>query len=313
MPRRLLTIAVSIAITVGSIWLLVLAVPVAQVWPLLRSVDPLLLALACIGPILLQVARTVRLRAALLSEARTVSSARLYHMTVIHQFFANLMPARLGEAALPIMLKRAGITGLLEGGGLLLGLRLLDLAAFVGLAAAAAAVTIAAIALPAAALAVGALGALVLLSAVAMWVQRQWAGHMGTDGWRGAIGAALRGLGAHDPTARVQIIACTLAIPLLMAGYGWLVVLAMGWDVSPVFVLLLVCGGGLAWSLPVNGIAQVGPVQGAWVLMAEAAGADPVAALGASILVHAIAIAMAAAQAAAVTLWSPTRQAPIRR
>ncbi len=116
---------------------LVLAGP-SRVWNLLTRIDPLQLAGAAV--LYLAVASLRGLRLALLLERGRLPIATAVPVSMAAQGAALLLPARLGELALPVLLQRLADVDLAAGLVVLVASRLLDVAAlgvWSGLAAAA--------------------------------------------------------------------------------------------------------------------------------------------------------------------------------
>lgn len=66
-------------------------------------------------------------RVGLMATPESAPSFNAYRISTLHNFFASALPARLGEAALPVMLKRTYGTSIASGSAILLAARTLDL------------------------------------------------------------------------------------------------------------------------------------------------------------------------------------------
>jgi len=204
--------------------------------------------------------------------------------------FLNLaLPFRLGELGFPVLMQRRYGIGFLHATGVLLLARLFDLAA-VGCILLASAWSLGII--PGALKLVAAVGALVLAVApfgVAL-AGRALRPHLVRLPYVGKIAeplsAALDALG--DARTRVAVVAVGFAIWLALA---WMAVLVADAVVDTASAMAAVLGGAassVAFALPINGIAGIGPTQAAWVAATVQAGVPWDDAVISALALHAV-------------------------
>jgi hypothetical protein len=204
--------------------------------------------------------------------------------------FLNLaLPFRLGELGFPVLMQRRYGIGFLHATGVLLLARLFDLAA-VGCILLASAWSLGII--PGALKLVAAVGALVLAVApfgVAL-AGRALRPHLVRLPYVGKIAeplsAALDALG--DARTRMQVVAVGFAIWLALA---WMAVLVADAVVDTASAMAAVLGGAassVAFALPINGIAGIGPTQAAWVAATVQAGVPWDDAVISALALHAV-------------------------
>ena len=189
-------------------------------------------------------------------------------------FFNFVLPFRLGELSYPVLMRRSYGQPLLNAAGVLLLARLFDLctvgaillgaAAWLGLTGPGTPTLL--LALAAAVLAL-APGLLVLTGNAAgpLMARLPLAGSVA--GPLCASAAALR-----TRPARLGAIALSFAVWFTFGALAFLTTDAVVEGVSPVTVLLGASAGNLAFALPINGIAGLGPSQAAWVAAVSRAG-----------------------------------------
>lgn len=248
-----------------------------------------------------QIARAARL-SALLSGLRR-RPLPVYRISVYHTFFAFLLPMRSGEAALPLLLKRDGDVPLVEGSGVLLTARLLDLVALLAVAAIATAAVFPAVLglTPTAAVAamiVAAAGLLAMPTLARGTCARVERSSLLPPGRVGALVRRLMSaLTIPRDNAFAAAHAATAAVWLFMFLAYYLSARSVVPGADPATVIIASTAGAFAFVLPINGIAQVGPVHAAWTAVAIAAGEEPEPALAMAVAVHAIALLTISVQA----------------
>lgn len=192
---------------------------------------------------------------------------------VIHGFASYVLPLRLGELVLPVMVRRQGVTGFTSALGGLLLVRLFD------------------------ALLVLAAGGVVLLAQPGLSLP-----HPVPDLFtRPSImlvgtllcGAGLWWVGArltsnHAGWRRLAFPGLSLGIWLSVAAMNLAVLRALGLEVTPVVLVLLLAFGVLVTVLPLQGFAGLGAHQIVWVLSLTAGGMDARQALDVSLASHVI-------------------------
>lgn len=235
---------------------------------------------------------TTSLRAARLSLVVCGTLERqLVAASVVHNASTAILPMKLGEFVLPLLLARNGQLRMSEGLGILLVLRMLDLLALLLVGSAAiwhalstspghgAAVSIA-LATFAAALGGTAL-LLVLWSTLSSWLQGNT-------------------LLARVPTLQQALLAATRASPgRLGLAFGLSLLVwsslflaffffsrAVGVTAGIAQAAAIGTAASLAFAFPISGLANVGPFQAAWVWMSLQLGIPSTHALAASLVSH---------------------------
>ncbi len=235
--------------------------------------------------------------------APTASRLAAFRASALHGAAIAVLPGRLGEAALPIALKSAGGPGIVESAGLLLLVRSYDLAALIAMTALALT-----IALPASPF---------------LWSVAAGA----TAGFFSAPLVVKRGLNfLHGRTPRRLLPLLDAAARLPLSGHYALLLATIGvWGgVAATSALALAATKGefvsnaamqgqavlaasaasFAFASPVNGIASVGPFEGAYAGALAGFGHDPAAAITAALILHfsAVVASLAFAFAAGATM-----------
>ena len=131
--RALLRVTLSVLLTALLVLLLLewTGTDIAEVWATLRALDPAVYLSALAVQALIYPVRALRF-ALLMPPAHRPAMARLLPVTAAHILAANILPAKVGEAALVFYLRRsAGVAGA-HGLALLLVSRVLDFATIAG-------------------------------------------------------------------------------------------------------------------------------------------------------------------------------------
>jgi hypothetical protein len=205
-----------------------------------------------------------------------------------------LLPLRLGELSFPMLMKQHMGYGLLHAAGVLLIARLFDLATVVAiLLGAAAALDMlpstgrAALVLGAVASGLAPLG--VALAGLTLRPQLARMPRMGDAAVR--LTAGFEAIG--NSAAGLAAVGLSLAIWLVLGLAAILVAGAVAATVPPAAAMLGTAAGNLAFALPVNGIAGVGPPQAAWVAATTRAGVPWNDAVISALALHAVVLANA--------------------
>lgn len=272
----------------------------------LRLADPLLLLAAAATLAVAYLLRAFRVAIVLgAPPART-----LLRISVLHNLLSTVLPMKLGEAALPLLLRRGHMTPLSSGVGVLLGVRLFDM-----LALAVVAGTVLAtgggrlgpfVAWPAGLLAAAGVGfvlALPRLSAVSdrliAWIGRRWPRLAGF-----AIQVSASALNA---TGRRGLLLLALSAAawccVLLAFY--LAGLAFGLAATPAESALATSAAAFAFALPINGLAGIGPVQLTWAGVMAGLGHAYAAAFSAALAVQLVSLATMAGLALVLSIEWP--------
>jgi hypothetical protein len=204
-------------------------------------------------------------------------------------FFNFLLPMRLGELSFPVLMRQRYGVSLLHATGVLLLVRLFDLLN-VGciLLGAAAALNM----LPSAGnwMLVAGSAALGLAPFAVLQIGKTVRPHIARLPYVGTIADTLSaGLDAiHSKRMQVATIAVGFSVWLILGLVSILVAGAVTDTISPAAAMLGGAAGNLAFALPVNGIAGLGPAQPAWVLALVQAGVPLADAKVSALALHAV-------------------------
>jgi len=219
-----------------------------------------------------------------------------------------LLPFRLGELSFPVLARRALGADLLDGAGVLLTARLFDLCVIAALLAgtAAALLPAAGVPVPAPVLGVAAAGAVAAPFALAA-TGRALVPRLGRTPRLGPLVLGLaRGLGRLErPGGRLLAVALSWAIWLAFALLAYLAASAVVPATAPAWAVMAAAAGNLAFALPLNGVAGLGPAQAAWVGVMALAGLGLEAGALGALAVHAVALIGALCLGALLTAVGP--------
>ncbi len=304
--RRVLQVALSVLVTALFVWWLTPKHQAGDIADALLATRPELATLALLLVVAGQWSRGWRL--ALLVAPHGWASFRIYRISVIHNFLASIIPARLGEISLIVLLRRHYAVPAAAGTGILIGIRVLDLLLLTAVG--------------------GITGWLVLPKDGELgWLVAT----CGLAGMGSALGFLLlpyiapalsrlfealhtrrnhlltsiptRVLASYAGLSRSRIAGlqiATGAIWLSLLACYHLCAVAVGATAGLGASLVASVAASYAFVSPVNGIAQVGPFEAAWTYVAMAAGEGYTVALATAVLVHLLTLLGGAAQAAIV-------------
>lgn len=305
--RRLLRIVLSAVVSAGLLyWLL------RDQWrgllPVIRAVDFAQLAAAAIAWSGSHLLRTRRI-ALLATAQRHHDFGAMFRSTTYFLFISTVLPLRLGEVSLPLLLRRQHGVPLADGVGVLLLARLYDLLMVLLLGAglllhASSQARFERAALPAVTFGLIAALTILCLPRSMAWLAAR------TTRWRRLPARAARlAQGIAAPAARLQgaamllrFIGQTLLQWLLLLAFYVLCARACGVD-SAVAAMLAGLASTLAAIQPVNGIAGLGVVEAAWAFTLGAFGIAWPVALASALVMHVWNILCTGATAALVFAW----------
>nr|WP_276562511.1 lysylphosphatidylglycerol synthase domain-containing protein [Hoeflea prorocentri] len=239
----------------------------------------------------------------LLFIAPSAQVAPVFRASFLHGIANAVLPARMGEAVLPLALSKFAKLDLFRAIGLLLVVRLGDLIALTGLglilvglldyANLADSLRIAAV-----------VCGIVLISAIAVIPAL-----VGVAG--GLLPRLFKSLADRISTSSAQInagnkaylVLLTLAIWFTLAVASHISIRAAGLEVDFAVAWLACIAASFAFALPVNGIASVGPFEAAFVSVLVLSGADAQAALTAALHLHICALLAAGLAALSTVLF----------
>jgi hypothetical protein len=290
--RWLLSIVLALAVSAVCLWVLLTPQVVASLGRLATQTSPLPVVAAFALVAMVQWLRAWRF-AVMLTGRAALPGAALTRIAFQLNFWNFALPLRLGELSFPVLMRRHLGYGLLHAGGVLLIARLFDLA------------TVGAIVLGAAAaldawpgsgralliLAALGLGLAPLGLAVGGLALRPRLTRLPRVGDAVAkLTAGLDAIGGYG--AGLAAVALSLAIWLALGVAAILVAGAVA-TVSPAAAMLGGAAGNVAFALPINGIAGLGPPQAAWVAATTWAGVPWDDAVVSALALHAVVVANA--------------------
>lgn len=274
---RILWTLAAVAMTVAVLWWMLDAKVIAELGAAVRhaNVGRLVIALSMVP--LIQLVRAMRFDLMLTGRLRR-PSYELYRIGALLVFFNYALPFRTGELSFPLLAKQRLGIGVASSTGVLVFTRVLDLVAVVGLAAATGAVVLSA---GVGSLSRGALG-LVAGGSLLLMLALPLAGrftHLGAlralrrfpkaSGFIDKLFAGLHNL----RTVRQQVgsLILTLLVWALQFVLSYNAASAVS-DLSLAQIMFAHSAASLAFALPINGVAGVGPTQAAWALALEQTG-----------------------------------------
>lgn len=297
--RTATRIVLAVLATAGFAAILYYNFDLPAIRSLLLGSDPRWLAGGAIASITTTLLRASRLSLVVAGGA----SPPLMAASIVHNATTALLPMKLGEFALPLLLARVGDMRLTEGLGVLLVVRVLDMLAL---------------------LLVGSLAAWIALARMpqhAPWASMALALSVATvlgvlvmlAGWK-TVASGLRDsrLLQRVPFVRRALMAATMASPAhLAAAFGlslaiWACLFlafycfwhAIGLDVDVAQAATIGTAASFAFAFPISGVANVGPFQAAWTWMALQFDLPATASLAASLVSHGGVVIVTAALAA---------------
>lgn len=229
------------------------------------------------------------------------STAALFSASTLHGAAVALLPGRLGEAVLPLALKRLTGVSLLSGAGFLLLVRLLDastLAAFGGIAIAVAAPAF----LPqisAGTVIAGLAFAAAVLAGLAVALRRGVPTIIGGGRHLRILRELADAAARLKPARLMAILVETIGIWAALAAAACMATDAVGLGAAPGLTIAATVAGAFVFASPINGVASVGPFEAAFAGALAAFGYAFEPALAAAAMVHISAVIVAIAAAGA--------------
>jgi len=291
--RRLLSAVVALGVTLVCLWFLLtpdilnaLGRAAGEARPL-----PLLIAFALVA--LVQWLRAWRF-AVMMTGTLAVPALVLVRVALQLNFLNFVLPFRLGELSYPMLMRHHYGHGLLHSAGVLLLARLFDLATVLSILLGAAAVLRLADGAGHVALVLASLGlglapfGLTLLGRTLRprITQLPRIGDVAAK-----LTAGLDAIGGRR--AGLMAVVLGFAIWLVFGFAAILVAEAVTTTVSSAAAMLGAAAGNVAFALPINGIAGIGPAQAAWVAATTRAGVPWDDAVISALALHAVALANA--------------------
>ena len=256
----------------------------------IRSSDPWWLALGVCCVVAMTCLRAIRLCVVLKGNL----DAGLFMASVVHNASTAVLPMKLGEFALPLLLSRLGHSGISAGLGTLLLLRALDMVVVVVLGSLASAMALRSMGHPSADV-----GWTLLIASVAACLAVGLSWNRMTSKLHGSrLLDAAPGPLRNIVLAATQVPAVRLARAGLLSFLAWVALIAafyclsnaIGHRVDVWQAGAIGAAAALAFAFPVSGVANVGPFQAAWVWMSVVLGMGANQALTASLVAHGIVV-----------------------
>jgi hypothetical protein len=333
--RRVLTALLAAAITALCLWLLLTPQVLTALGRVGAEAKPAPLVAAFILTALVQWLRAWRF-AVLTTGRASLPDAPMLAIACKLNFLNFVLPFRLGELGYPALMRQQYGHGLLRSAGVLLIVRLFDLTTVLAILLGSATLTVhtpagqVACALGALMLGLSPLALAGLGSAVAARVGPRLARHAQRlsrvgAGWRAKDGVDRTGRLAFlelsaDHVRRLAAIGrgpfylavlLGFAIWLVFGLAAVLVAAAVVDTVGPSAALLGAAAGNLAFALPVNGLAGLGPAQAAWVMATTWAGVPQPDAVLSALALHAVVLSNALLLGGLALLSGFARRAPL--
>ena len=308
--RPLLSVFLAVAVTAGCLWFLLTPEILKSLGRLATEARPLPILAAFFLGALVQWLRAWRF-AVMTTGRLALPGAALVRIAFQLNGLNFLLPFRLGELSYPVLMRRHYGHALLHSAGILLLARLFDLATVGSILLAAAALLNLAIGVDRVLLGFGALG-LALAPFGLVLAERALRLRMAqSTGTREVAARLTAGLAAiSDRHVGMMVVALGFAIWLVFGLSAILVAHAVVATVSPGAAMLGAAAGNIAFALPINGIAGIGPAQAAWVVATMWAGVPRDDAVISALALHAVVLTNAIALGAIATITGPGRKSP---
>jgi hypothetical protein len=291
--RWVLSALLALAVSAVCLWLLLTPPVLTSLGRLATRASPLPVLAAFALVALVQWLRAWRF-AVMITGRLSFPDATLTRIAFQLNFWNFVLPLRLGELSFPVLMRRRLGYGLLHAGGVLLLARLFDLATVGAILLCAAATLDAWPGVGRILLMVGALGlglAPLGLLIGGLALRPRLASLPGIGAIAERLTAGLDAVGGY----RVGLIAVglSLGIWLVLGVAAILVANAVVATVSPAAAMLGAAAGNVAFALPINGIAGIGPPQAAWVAGTTYVGVPWDDAVVSALALHAVVLANA--------------------
>jgi uncharacterized membrane protein YbhN (UPF0104 family) len=242
----------------------------------------------------------------------------MYRVTARLLLFNYLLPFKLGELSFPLMMKRALGTDYMRSAGVLILARLMDLCVVCAIVALGGALLIDPAArpwnLPALLLALaGALALPVIGIELLAPLARLSARFLRLGPWFDRL--LWHEVLAHPRAQRVQALALTVAIWLTQAILAYTAATAVADGLGFFQIMLANAASNLAFAIPINGLAGVGPPQAAWATVLHLAGVAWAPAIVTALICHGILLSGALVVGIGTFVlpsWRPLRQGSLK-
>lgn len=300
MGRWLVGVVLSVLLVGAVLWF---ADP-AETWRAVREAHPGWLGGAVAAYVVVLVARWVRLAGLVESDRLSGYRFELLWTSAGHSFATQLLPARSGELAFPVLWRRATGESVAEGAVFLTAIRVVELGIVVPLYALGLGAWLAGSEVSGGAwfvwLFVG-LGVALLVSLpvllrfalrVARWclVETPLSGVELLEPIREAVPNAAGAIERLGTWRRLWLVGTSLVMWCSMFGVFYCVTAACGLQLGLAQVVVGSGGGIVGNLLPIGGIGSLGTMEAGWTAAFEATGAPTAPVVAAGILVHLLVI-----------------------
>ena len=300
--RRLLSAVVALGVTLVCLWFLLTPDILNALGRVAGQARPLPLLTAFVLVALVQWLRAWRF-AVMMTGTLAVPALVLVRVALQLNFLNFVLPFRLGELSYPMLMRHHYGYGLLHSAGVLLLARLFDLATVLSILLGAAAVL---------RLADGAGHVVLVLASLGLALApfgltllgrtlRPRITQLPRIGDAAAkVTAGLDAIGGRR--AGLMAVVLGFAIWLVFGFAAILVAEAVTTTVSSAAAMLGAAAGNVAFALPINGIAGIGPAQAAWVAATTRAGVPWDDAVISALALHAVVLTNAIVLGAVATI-----------
>jgi hypothetical protein len=291
--RQLFSALAAAALSAACLWFLLTPQIASSFARLLAEASPLPLLAAFALVALVQWLRAWRF-AVMMTGRLALPGPALVRIAFQLNFWNFILPLRLGELSYPLLMNRRLGYGLLHATGVLLIARLFDLATVGAILLGSAAALDAWPGAGRAALALGAvaLGLAPFALAVAALALRPHMARLPRIGNAAArLTAGFQAIGGYG--AGLTAVGLSLGLWVVFGLAAILIAQAVAATVSPAAAMLGAAAGNIAFALPINGIAGIGPSQAAWVAATTWAGVPWDDAVVSALALHAVVLANA--------------------
>jgi hypothetical protein len=289
----LLPVLLALAVSAACLWFLLTPQIVAAFARVLAEANPLPLLAAFALVALVQWLRAWRF-AVMMTGRLALPGAALVRIAFQLNFWNFVLPLRLGELSYPFLMNRHLGYGLLHATGVLLIARLFDLATVCTILLGAAVALDVWSGTGRAVLTFGAfgLGLVPLGLAVIGLALRPHMARLPCVGDAAArLTAGFEAIGSYG--AGLTAVGLSFGLWAVFGLAAILVANAVAATVSPAAAMLGAAAGNIAFALPVNGIAGIGPSQAAWVAATTWAGVPWDDAVVSALALHAVVLSNA--------------------
>ena len=277
----------------------------------LRNADPFFISVALMMMGLAQLGRAARL--SVLVHGGATPSLTVFSVSVLHAFLASLLPMRIGELSLVLLLKHRHQMTMSRGLGVLIGTKALDFLFLLAVGCFSAAWLIRnhetdRTSLMILVMVMGIVASLGFLALpLSRWPLRAISLASEQRDWRHLSHFTDELISSYSVLTHQQVITLQVTTAFVWALFltsFHLCALAVNGTPGLIDTYAAAVAGSFAFALPVNGLAQFGPFEAAWFSAAYSlSGIDISRSLPAALLVHGATLAVAGLLTLATSFW----------